>query len=300
MKHKKAKQKLFLFESLIISLFVFIFTANADSQTYCDFIKKVQAYQAFYDSARHQRAFNDDSYNPFELDTTLFNIKKYMKFYDKLMIRPGYECMVYYISAGLNGEPTIYVKEKNFDIDKYIEQKVNDEKITNNELVKEEKDYLLYEFVHEPQRRAFNNIVPDNTEEGYLQYLFFNKMGEQFGLYSHSREDQKSVICSDYEMMKIINDYKNGNNKLLFGYDDSSHRDFQAFTLKIINKENLFKVDSYITVKMLPDKCFISWYELETHFGIFKRSYMINRQAPYQIEKVVDDKLADIIMNFDY
>ena len=300
MKQIKVKQKLYLFESLILSLFIFIFSGKAESQNYCDFVRKVQAYQAFYDSAKGERMFNDDSYYPIGLDTSLFDINNYMKMFDKLMIRPGYECMVYYYDAGLNGEPTIYVKEINFDIDKYIEQKIIDKKITDNELVKEEKDYLLYEFVNEPQRRAFNNILPDSTEEGYLQYLFFHEMGEMFGLISHSRMFQRSVICSDYEMIKIIKDYKNGNNKLLFRYDDPSHKDFQAFTLNIIDKENLFKVESYITVKMFPDKCFISWYELETHFGIFKRSYLISRTPPYQIEKVVDEKLADIIMNFDY
>ena len=118
MKQIKVKQKLFLLESIIFSFFIFIFYGNAESQTYCNFIKKVQSYQFNYDSVREQRFINDDSYNFLELDTSLFKIKQYMNIYDKLTIRPGYEIMVNYIDAGLNGEPILYVKEKNFDIEK--------------------------------------------------------------------------------------------------------------------------------------------------------------------------------------
>lgn len=292
-------KKLYLIESFIISLFICMFSGSVEAQNYCNFIQKVQAYQAFYDSLRYERITNDDSISLNGIDTTLFNINKYMKMFDKVTIPPEYECQVYFVDYFLGGEPILYVKEKKFDVDKYIEQKVIEKGIPANASAEEYKDYLFYKFVNEPQRRAFNNIKPDSTDEGFLQYLFFNQMGEQFGLEWHSKEFQKSVICSDYEMIKIINDYKNGNNKLIY-LDNSAPQDFQAFTLKIIDKKKLFEVDSFVKIKMLQDKCFISWYEFESHHGIFIRSYLINRYAPYQIEKVVDDKIADIIMNFDY
>ncbi len=297
MKQRKSKQKLFIKEILICFLSILLLTHYIEAQNYCDFIKKVQAYQDSVEICRDTSETNT-YYMPNIIDSSTFDIDVYMQMFDKLKIRQGFECSVYFADYFLDGTPIIYVKEKDFDLNKYIGQKIIEKNVPNKDSVENNRRLFFNNFLDNPQRRAFNNVTPDNTEEGFLQYLLFNQMGELFALKWHSLEAQRYVICSDSEMIKIIEDYKDNNYSFMgFGTEKPS---FQLFTFKIIDSINLFEIDSYIKIKMLPDKCFITWYELETHHGIFRRTYLIYKTAPYLVEKVFEEKLANINMNFNY
>jgi len=294
MKQKKSKERSFFKERLICLLCVLFLAGCAEAQNYCDFIKKVQAYQDSVKVYRGTSETNTD-YMPEIIDSSTFDIDVYMQMFDKLTMRQGFECSVFFEDYFLGGTPIIYIKEKDLDLNKYRAQKIIEKNIPNNDSVRNNWRLFYENFLDNPQRRAFNNVTPDSTEEGFLQYLLFYKMGESFALQWHALEFKKYVICSDSEMIQIIIRYKNYNNPL-FGGDSI----YPQFTLENLDSIKLFKIDSYFTIKMLPDKCFITWYELETHHGIFRRTYLIYRSAPYLVEKVFEEKLADIIMGFDY
>jgi len=72
--------------------------------------------------------------------------------------------------------------------------------------------YALIIYARDPRNRLCNNIIPDDSREGYLQYLFFHQMGEQFALFWHSYYEEKTVLCDkkdvEYYLMLVASQVK--------------------------------------------------------------------------------------------
>ncbi|MHC1690301.1 MAG: hypothetical protein AB9833_05655 [Bacteroidales bacterium] len=266
----------------MILLFLF-FVNGIVAQNSIGFIEKVQKYQ---DSVKLIRTGKSPDF----IDTSTFNINKYLQYFDKLYFPKGFKCHYVFWDGGMGGYPILYVKKDSFKMERYLKNKIREfikqcnidkTKITPR-LIDFQKNNLISKFAKSNYARKY--VIPEDNEAGYLQYLFFNRFGEQFVLKWHSYYSQKSVIFSDNEMMRLYNYYSKSDQ----------------FSCTIEEFAKLLKIDPTPIIEMRNDKCVITWYEILTHFGIHKMTYEISRSSPYTIDTKEDIELLKLNMEFIY
>lgn len=150
-----------------ITLFLTI-SLIAKSQDNCDFIQNVQNYQ---DSVKLKYLGDYDI-----IDPTTFDINTYLSLFDNIKFKKDYNIGVYFFDNHLDGNPYLYA-------------------LKNDQKLKDKNKKSLYNFLNKTEIRAKNHIVPKDSERGFLQYLFFYELGEQFALKWHSYYNEKRIIC---------------------------------------------------------------------------------------------------------
>lgn len=151
----------------------------AKSQDYCDFILQTQDFQ---DSVKlkYQGDFQIIDSNTFKVDT-------YLDFFNSVAIQKDYKIGLYYFDNFVGGNPFLYAVKENREI--------------------ENKDKnSLYRLLNKKKYRAKNHMIPTDSEIGFLQYLFFSEMGEQFALKWHSYYNEKYIICSYDKLINVVNE----------------------------------------------------------------------------------------------
>lgn len=232
----------------------FIIPMISKSQDYCGFIQNIQNYQ---DSVK----LKGNQY----FDSSTFDLNKYLSFFDKIKIDKGYKIGFYYMDYFLGGYPLLYSYKGDLN------------------LAEMDKD-TLSRFIKRPEIKARNFIYPKNSKLGYIQYLFFAELGENFALKWHSYASKKRIICSPDMLNRVISDLKTSE---WFSVDSLS-----LIKLKDVSTEITFdKNDNYYI---------ISWLEHRTHFAISRCTYMIERNKNHTITKIKEERLLEIIMNFVY
>lgn len=295
---------------LFILIAILIFEPKVKAQPYCDFIKKVQSYQ---DSVKLINRKNDDI-KPMEVDQTSFDINVYIQLFNKLSLPAGLECHLYSNYNRDSGSPSLYVRTKNFNEKEHINQKLVQhslfiDSLISKKIIEFKKDNLseervshmikLYEsqkkcmnrdnaladFALDSRNKAYNNLIPEDSKEGYLQYLFFHQFGELFALFWHANYGNKSLLCSKKDIEYFLDYYhKQGSN---YDYEENKIVDLSDSDLSPI-------------IELSEKECLITWYEIETHNGIFKRSYKIERHSPFRTGNVTEEKIANISAKFFY
>ncbi len=266
--------------------FSFIIPDQVYAQTNCDFVKKVQDYQG---SVKLQ-----NQSNTIVLDSTTFNLDTYLGMFNKLKLDTDKICKVYYDYFPLFGKPIIYTTSKSFNLTEYIEritQKRLDEKSPVPYLkIKEKlnyedvKQYNMARFAKNEKGRAVNNLIPENTEEGFFQFLLFYVIGEQFALIGHSNLDQKIVLCTRQDFNAEIEKYSNKK-------------------LGILNRKQLkvlLNTDPTPIIKINESICSITWYELETYHGLFQKTYIIERNSPFRVQETKKNQIFAITQDIEY
>lgn len=295
---------------LLIICLIFNFEINTRAQTSCDFIKNVRAFQNSVKLIEHP---GDESKVP-EVDTTSFNINVYMSLFNRLKVDSGKVCCLIGLYDNRAGGPLLYAKDKNFNEEEYISRKISeaneriDSTISQNilkykrgnfseeqinkmirfyEYLKRSYDrtYALIIYARDPGNKLCNNLIPDGSQEGYLQYLFFNQMGEQFALFWHSYYGEKTVLCNKMDVEYFIRYYK--ERKEYFEYYENKIRD-------------LLNSDLSPAVELDSTNCTIRWYEIYTHGGIYKNTYTIERSYPFRVKNIVSEQIATISPKFLY
>lgn len=253
---------------LIISILPFQLTK---SQNFCDFIQKVQAYQSSVKL--------EDTGGSYDiLDSTTFNLQKYLSFFDHLNTSKEMKIGIYYIDNYLDGNPYLYAINKTKKIEKVVgipsEKTLKRKKAEYNS-----NEYkALYDFLNDSCNRAENNIIPENSEMGFFQYLFFSKMGDQFALKWHSLYQQRSIICSTDMIQEFIKEEFNG---IVYSKDSSSW-------------EKLKECSPSPVIKTNEEFYEITWIESMPFFGVYKNTYKIDRKYPFRIIQTNKEKLLDI------
>ena len=302
---------------LLLVYFLLIISVNANAQNSCDFISRVQNYQ---DSVKVIKRPNDNGDLVAEVDTTTFNMNDYMNLFDKIRFKDGKVGLLINNYAPTWGQPLLYAKDSNFDIEKYVAEvkakelkqidsiltkgilKYKNLKHKKKSLSEEEIDQIIkkYEkykynsdsrnilrfFTSDTTNSARYNIIPDDTPEGYLQYLLFHEMGEQFALHWHSYNGQRAIICNE----KDVNDYLHLYNSLRkndFDYNESEIR-------------NLLQVELTPKIELDATSCTITWYIIWTHHGIYKETFTIQRKHPFGVKMIGDQKISNIEVRFIY
>jgi hypothetical protein len=229
----------------------------AKSQENCDFIQKVQIYQ---DSVKLIHIGDYDV-----IDSGTFDLKTYLSFFDSLEFVNKFRFNVYYFDNFLDGNPYLYALKEN---EKLVDKNKN----------------ALYKFLNNPDSRAKNHIKPKDSEIGYLQYLFFYEIGEQFALKWHSNYYEKRIICSSDQINKVSNELETS----------------EMFSTDSIGLIKLKDVSPEIIIESKEMHYIISWLENRTHNGIFKCSYQIERNSPFRIIRIKEERLLEISPNFLY
>lgn len=286
-----------------------------NSQSYAGFIDKVQAYQSSVKLVREiKEPDKGNHWTVVSVDTSTFNVYHYLSFFDQCKPAEGYRFGLYSAYRGSGGKPVLFAKADTFNEEAYYkkmiirntqiwdsliskniikdkskglsEERINQRIKLREDLKKESntKERIMARYAVDSLHRAFNYLIPVDSDMGYLQYLFFNVIGEQFALYWHSNYGYKKIISSKESVEYYLNYYKDNSD----------------FSCELGKLENLLKTDVSPKTILNPDDCFISWYEIETHNGVFKRSYTIQRHPPYLIKKISSERVVGIAPNFFY
>ena len=265
---------------LIITLF-FLQKQLVFSQ--CTIIEKIQDYKKTVKIKHSNLMFNDC------IDSSTFSIKTYMEMYPALKtIKRGYVFDYHYFDNFSYGRPYIYVRNKKFNLAKHVNNLADRRKLIGEE--RTEFMYRnIYDFLEYSLYRAKKNIFPEDTEEGYIQYLYFYEMGELFALKWHAAYKEKQVICTENMMKNIVEQYiEKQKNEI---------PDFEVDTIKL---QNLLGINELINKELNTDNCIIKWIEIEPFHGIYERTYKIIRKEPYTIELINEKQLVEIRQNFIY
>ncbi len=252
----------------ILVLIISTIPLISKSQDYCEFIQNIQNYQ---DSVKLKSVGDSDI-----LDSNTFDIHTYLSFFDKIAVETGFIINVYFFDNFLDGNPYLYALKEN-------------ERIVN----KNKK--ALYKFLNKPEFRAKNHVKPKDSEIGFLQYLLFSEMGEQFALKWHSNYNEKYIICSKKELNEIVNEFRKDYQV------ETSEEEIEAdFSVDSEELNKLEQINPTIKIESGNGYYTITWIENRTHSGIFKCTYQINKNESYNIEKIKEEKLLDIEMNIIY
>jgi hypothetical protein len=299
---------------LIPCFLIFGLLIVSPAQNSSRFIEQVQQYQ---DTIKFDKS---NLYMIF--DPTFFNMNYYLKMFNRIQFDTRLEYDYEFLNDGLNLNPYIYVRSQSFNQPKNLDQKAyyalkaskrtrisksgklgivhpnsfqfqNDSAHIDPEkeiLASDEEEYYrlthqkLVAFLNDSINRAYHHIVPEDSEEGYIQYLFFHEMGEQFSPKWKANYKAKSVICNANDVKQIIKEYTNNPSI------ECNSKDLKR----------LLEIDLTPIVKPASDQYVITWYEIETQKGIYKRTYAISRSVPYKIQLIDNKLLVDIICDFSY
>ncbi|MDY0335897.1 MAG: hypothetical protein RBR47_13160 [Bacteroidales bacterium] len=258
----------------ILKCFLLILTAIhpliSHAHSYCEFIQNLKDYQ---DSEKIQ--LSGDCH---VLDTNTFAIQTYLSLFDKIEVEEGFKIGVYYFDNFLDGNPYLYA-------------------INKNGKFKGENNEITYEFLNQHESRAKNHIRPFDSEIGFLQYLFFTEMGEQFALKWHANYNEKYVICSQDQIDEIINEFRKYKEHV---ETEEEEKELPLFFADSTELSNIKQINPTIKVELEKDFCTITWIENRTHRGIYRCKYMIRRQFPFKIKMIDEDQLLQISIGFVY
>lgn len=254
---------------LIHIITILLIPLIAKSQDYCNFIQNIQSYQ---DSVKLKHV---GDYNV--IDSETFDINTYLSLFDNIEVEMDYKIDVYFFDNFLDGNPYLYA-------------------LRNNQILLDKNKKSLYKFLNKSEIRAKNHIFPKDSEKGFLQYLFFCEMGEQFALKWHSNYNEIFIICTEKKLDKVINEFKKYNQPIT-GEDES---EMPAFQVDLGDLDKFAQINPAIEIEMTNEFCEVTWIEDRTHSGIYKCKYKIQRQFPYKIEKINEEQLLEITIGFLY
>jgi len=261
-------------ERVIMVLLFSFFTTNVSSQDNIDFLRTVKQYQ---DSVKFVLPWR----TPPIIDTTTFNINTYLRIFNKLKLPSGLKCQYTYRYDAPSGTPLLYVVKDSFDLESYLnreyreyikQRNIDTTTFTPKNTKFFKQLFVFYGFAYQNSVKKF--ILPEDSEAGYLQYLYFNQFGEEFATNWYPY----SVIFSNDELKRLYKFYLNDKH---FTYDNEKFKE-------------LLNLNPSPIIEMGKNSCLITWYEIMTNNGIFKRTYEISRSIPYTVVKKESVKILDI------
>lgn len=186
-----------------------------------------------------------------------------MSFFSKLETRNNYRIGFCYQSRCAGSSPCFFAMHQ----DSVVYRDSNSRKRNKNTFIP-------------PDDRASDNLIPEDSKIGFLHYLFFSEMGEQFALYWHARYNEKYVICCKEDLADI--------------------QSRQGFYVDYMMIRDLRNIELYPIIEKSTDCYLISWIEIRTHNGIYKCTYEIERSSPYEINMIYEKQLVEIETYFFY
>ena len=208
------------------------------SQSYSDFLGEIQSYQ---DKVAIKSLDEKDI-----IDPETFDAETYFEFFENIQFSKNRIYGVHYQDNFFDGKPYLYSIKSS----------------SNNFHLNDSTEFARY------------NIKPEDSELGYIEYLFFCEFGDQFALKWHANFNEKFVLFNDSCMDNIIKEYLDND-------------------IFIVDKQSLLQLketDPMPVVKLEESSCIITWIEIQTHYGIYKKTYSISRKKPYTVT-LLDSRL---------
>ena len=240
------------------------------SQDYCDIIQSIQNYQ---DSVKLKSTKRCDI-----IDPKTFDLTTYLKFFDKIEVEEGYKIGVCYFDNFADGSPYLYA-------------------IKENKELKDNNKKSLYKLFNSKECQAKYHVKPTPSDIGFLQYLFFYKMGEQFALKWHSNYNEEYIICSTKKLSKVVAEFRKYNQS---AERDNDEIESPPFIVDVMELNKIEQINPAVEVESFNDYYLIEWIENRTHDGIYKCKYKIQNQAPFDILLVNEELLLKITPGFLY
>lgn len=254
---------------IIFTALILTTSLIANSQNYCDFIQNVQNYQGSV-KLKHSGGYD-------VINQERFDVNSYLSLFDDVMVENEYKIDVCFFDNFFDGKPYLYA-------------------LKNNQGLSDENRKSLYEFLNKADTRAKSHIVPKDSESGFLQYLFFFEMGEQFALKWHAMYNEKYIICSKKKLDEVVNKI----NKYNQTQKEENESEIPAYDVDIQLLEKFSQINPAVEIELTSEFCSITWIENRTHSGIYRCKYKIQRQFPYGVEKISEERLLEIKIGFIY
>lgn len=142
-------------------------------------------------------------------------------------------------------------------------------------------DQKVFNFLTDSVNKACNSIIPEDTEEGYMQYLFFHEFGEQFALSGRVNYKKRAIVCSEIEMKEIVKQCTEMNCDK--GAPNDAERPVEeCFECNSIALAEMLKTGVSPIIEMQENCCFIILYE-KNMSGVFKETFQVMRSEPYEV-----------------
>ena len=268
----------FIFGFLLIMVLVVIGTQEYRTERlenrFISFIDNVQAYQDSVDIKHVENGYKD------ELDSNTFSTEKYLQFFTECKLPDSSTVKTFYLDNFSDGKPYIIAMDTNHLNRNYELLKRNNfrYKLHKNDSIHR----LFYDFVTVEKLRAKNKITPTNSEMGYLQYLFFHEFGELFALKWHESYNDKEILTGGWKIDSIENEIRD------------LHSVFTDLDSLVMLKELDFTPDFVWNKESVE----ISVVEHRTYYGIYRTTYQIMRDPPYEVIMTDDKKLLTFTPRF--
>ena len=182
--------------------------------------------------------------NPVE-NGTEFDPNRFIDALTHLSLEPGYVLDYVYTYDGMGGYPTLFARPV------------------------DSPPYLSWADVPENAEYYLDHVMVDDTPEGFLQYILFSQVAEQFYLYWHSGYNDREAVCTSGEVKTIIKDLSDGD----FGLPISFTGKLKALAMRQVEPMVTIDTDT-VTIEMVT---FTMWG------GFYQETYTIQRALPHTI-----------------
>lgn len=255
-------------------------SATAQSQIGIEFLEKIKAYK---DSVKTIRL--SDPQRSVDIDSLTFDVATYRKFYDRLKLPNNQKLQYWYDYRETEGLPLLFVTDSSFNLEQYAQSILINDTTQNPGVRNFKKNRLIAHIVTDSLNSIELNFEPEDSKDGFLQYLYLCTKGNFFAYHWHAYYAQNNVITSKKNIANYCKYYA-------LRKDD--------FNINLSELKKLQERDLYPKIYLVPDFCIISWYEIWIHNGIFKVIYTIKRHKPHTIREVSVEKILPVEPNFIY
>jgi hypothetical protein len=277
---------------------------NAHGQSEnCNFTKRLNNYQSKVNIIWSE--------NGVRLDTSTFNLIDYMNIFDKLSLKECYNLGMLYARFDFDAFPLIYAFPDTFSVDREIYKSIIKNKVFLDSILEIQLEELkecndiwiekkilrtinarenidsentFYHILNKDSlSKAYFHLEPEETREGYFQYLVFYLSGESFGLTGFYNLGFKKIICSNQDLELII--------KLSESIPEYNFNKEEAY--------QLFKLDLNPTIEIYNNACFITLVEFN-RYGFFRIKYKIDLATSIKIIAISKEMLLKNSIDFFY
>jgi hypothetical protein len=252
-------------KTLVLCIIFALVPLGANAQDYfTNFVNRIQTYQNSVEIVYHPKEDNK---------LKNFNLKQYMSLFDKLTWKSKRFVVgsYYYDDNYSYWRPYLYARKKWSGLPR-----------TKNQ---------IFRYLNKPANRAYSHVIPEESEEGYFQYLFFHEYGDLFALGGpRSIYYERFVIVSETQLDRVMAEYVD-RNSIKGETNASTYHIRDSVALATARKESFSP-----KVSMRKDECIITLYEQEGSF--YQKTFRISRQYPYSISLEEKKEIVELILGY--
>lgn len=204
-----------------------------------------------------------------------FDVARYFDVLQHLSLADGQVLEYVYRSNFHGGHPVLYVRDKETEEPFLTAQEYSEKACTDN--------YTC------PNGSFLNDVLTDDTPQGYMQLASLDVMGSQFYLFWHSKYNDHQLVCNVDMMEKIFREF--GSENAVFGcLECLSEKELDlARSLDWAPTVECGELEDGQKVVQVRVMAFTKWG------GFYRRTYTIAREGSVSDERILDADLDIVI-----